>query len=115
MSDPVVESAESDEHRESVNHESVKHESVQHDSSKDNITVFVSNLDFALEVDRLREIFHKVCTLPVRKQSLRILYLILPKLSGVLTKSLILLGLKKTSLPILLLVGQEGHSLLLEF
>ncbi|RUS77540.1 hypothetical protein EGW08_014694 [Elysia chlorotica] len=34
-------------------------ESVQHDPSKDNITVFVSNLDFSLGEDRLREVFGK--------------------------------------------------------
>ncbi|XP_005099708.1 squamous cell carcinoma antigen recognized by T-cells 3 [Aplysia californica] len=34
-------------------------ETVQHDPSKDNVTVFISNLDFSLEVDRLKEIFHK--------------------------------------------------------
>ncbi|KAK3748519.1 hypothetical protein RRG08_008680 [Elysia crispata] len=34
-------------------------ESVQHDSSKDNVTVFISNLDFTLPEERLREVFEK--------------------------------------------------------
>lgn len=34
-------------------------ESRPHDSSKDNVTAFVSNLDFSLEIERLRDIFHK--------------------------------------------------------
>ena len=37
-------------------------ESVQHDSSKDNVTVFVSNLDFTLQEERLQQVFEKVCS-----------------------------------------------------
>jgi len=33
---------------------------VQHDPSKDNVTVFVSNLDFQVPEDRLRDVFDKV-------------------------------------------------------
>ena len=35
-------------------------QSVQHDPSKDHITVFVSNIDFNLEEDKLKEVFKKV-------------------------------------------------------
>ena len=34
----------------------------QHDPGKDSVTAFVSNLDYSLGEDRLREVFSKVCT-----------------------------------------------------
>ncbi|KAK7506101.1 hypothetical protein BaRGS_00002823 [Batillaria attramentaria] len=43
-----------------VKEEPVEHgESVQHNPSKDNVTVFVSNLDYEVGEERIREAFHK--------------------------------------------------------
>ncbi|GFO32792.1 squamous cell carcinoma antigen recognized by t-cells 3 [Plakobranchus ocellatus] len=53
--EPVAKKLKTEEADEATQHG----ESVLHDPSKDNITVFVSNLDFALPEERLREVFQK--------------------------------------------------------